>query len=147
MTAELILQGVDTVSPQQTKICPLLLGLINWSFVVRGRWHCYLFIPCVLKKQYESYYWQEERQLLLDIVLVYKVLKGAALYYVCVELRKRPNDSCCVCSDCPPWGFEVTNWTLANSAKPCIHWFLPHTTSVPALMTFLPGDIPHTESA
>lgn len=94
-------------------------------------------LNCVLKQQYESYYWQEEHQLLLGIVLVYDILKGAAWYYVCVELRKRPDDCCCVCSDCPPLSFEVTNWTLANTAKPCIHWFLPHTTSVPALMTFL----------
>ncbi|XP_049656247.1 androgen-induced gene 1 protein isoform X2 [Accipiter gentilis] len=34
---------MSTVSPEQIKICPLLLGLINWSFVGWGRWCCYLF--------------------------------------------------------------------------------------------------------
>ena len=104
-------------------------------------------LNCVLKEQYESYYWQEEHQVLLDTVLFYDVLKGTAWYYVCVELRKESDDFCCVCLDCPPLNFEITNWTLGNAAKPYIHWFFPHTTSVPALMTFLPGDIPHTESA
>lgn len=52
MTAELILQGASTVSPQQIKICPLLLGLINWSFVGWGRWQgsaIYLFPKLCVK--------------------------------------------------------------------------------------------------
>lgn len=95
------------------------------------------FINRVLKEQYENCCWQGEHQLLLDTVLVYDVVKGTAWYYVCVELRKETDDSCCVCSDCSPLRLEVTNWTLADAAKPYIHRFFPHIASVPALMTFL----------
>lgn len=84
-------------------------------------------VGCVLKEQYESYCWQEEHQLLLDTLRFYNVLKETAWYY---ELRKESDDSCCVCSDCPPLSFEVTNWIFANAAKPYIHrFFSPHHIS------------------
>lgn len=99
----------------------------------------------VSKERYESCYRQKEQQLLLDTVLFYDVLKGTAWCYVCLELRKE-SDSCYICSGCRPLNFEVTNWKLANTAKPCTSWFFPHNRSVPALMTFLSGDIPYTGS-
>ena len=126
-----------TAGPDKLVLCGV--GQMAKLFISSGN--------CVLKKQHESYCWQEEHQLLLDTVLFYDVLKGMVWQYVCVELRKESDDSAVFVQTVLLWVLTLQTEHLQMLPSHTYIDFFPHTTPVPALMTFLPGDVHHTESA